>query len=88
MSSTLPMAAIFTRNKIIGWTSVLFSMQQWLSETPAQKETASSPAYFSVGMSLLAVGVAYMPLFLPPNMGGKAGMGAGTGTGAPAPAGS
>lgn len=76
---------IFTRNKIIGWTSVLFSVQQWLSETPAQKENSGSPAYFSVGMSLLAVGVAYMPLFLPPNMG-KAG--AGTGTGAPAPAGS
>ena len=78
---------IFTRNKIIGWTSVLFSMQQWLSETPAQKETASQPAYFGVGMSLLAVGVAYMPLFLPPQMG-KGGAAGGTGTGAPAAAGS
>lgn len=64
---------------------MLFSLQQWLSETPAQKEASGSPAYFSVGMSLLAVGVAYMPLFLPPTPG-KAGAG-GTGTGAPAPAG-
>ena len=78
---------IFTRNKMIGWTSVLFSIQQWLSETPAQKESSASPAYFSVGMSLLAVGVAYMPLFLPPQMG-KGGAAGGTGTGAPAAAGS
>ena len=51
------MAAIFTRNKMIGWTSVLFAVQAWLSETPAQKATSSSPAYFSVGMALLALGV-------------------------------
>ena len=77
---------IFTRNKMIGWTSVLFSIQTWLAETPAQKEAAGSPAYFSVGMSLLAVGVAYMPLFMPPT--GPKGPVGGTGTGAPAAAGS
>lgn len=57
MSSTLPMAAIFTRNKMIGWVSVLFATQSWLSETPQQKATASTPAYFSVGMAILALGV-------------------------------
>jgi hypothetical protein len=57
MSSTLPMAAIFTRNKMIGWTSVLFAIQSWLSETPSQRATTSTPAYFSVGMAVLSLGV-------------------------------
>ena len=73
---------IFTRNKMIGWTSVLFSIQTWLSETPAQKEKASTPGYFSVGTALLGLGVAYLPLFMPPP-GPKAAQG--TGTGAPGP---
>ncbi|GAB1740102.1 hypothetical protein NU219Hw_g5020t1 [Hortaea werneckii] len=82
MASTLPMAAMFTRNKLIGWTAVLFSIQGWLSETPDQKANASTPGYFSVGMALLSLGVAYMPLFLPPQ---SAKAGASTGTQAPPP---
>ncbi|GAB7359603.1 hypothetical protein MBLNU230_g6787t1 [Neophaeotheca triangularis] len=83
MASTLPMAAIFTRNKMIGWTAVIFSLQGWLSETPAQKAAASTPSYMSFGMALMSVGVAYMPLFMPPQ--GQKGMAGGTNTG-PVPA--
>ncbi|KAK4539850.1 hypothetical protein LTR36_010311 [Oleoguttula mirabilis] len=87
MASTLPMAAIFTRNKLIGWTAVLFSIQAWLSETPAQKAASSTPSYFSVGMSAMSVAVAYAPLFLPPTLtpgsGSAANAGTGTGTNAP-----
>ncbi|KAH0142542.1 hypothetical protein KCU67_g13981, partial [Aureobasidium melanogenum] len=32
--STLPMAAIFTRNKMIGWVAVIIAVQNWLGETP------------------------------------------------------
>ncbi|WPH01429.1 Hypothetical protein R9X50_00427500 [Acrodontium crateriforme] len=81
MASTLPMAAIFTRNKMIGWTSVIVALQQWLSETSTQKANASSPAYLSVGMALLSVAVSYLPLFMPPQANVNA---VGTGTGAPA----
>ncbi|KAK5164340.1 uncharacterized protein LTR77_010036 [Saxophila tyrrhenica] len=84
MSSTLPMAAIFTRNKMIGWTSVMVSVQGWLSETPAQKEKAGTPAYFSVGMAVLALGLAYMPLFMPP-AAGRGGQGSGTAAPGPVP---
>ncbi|ORY11540.1 translation initiation factor SUI1 [Clohesyomyces aquaticus] len=55
MASTLPMAAIFTRNKMIGWTSVIFALQSWLAETPEQKRTSSTPAYFSVGMAFMSL---------------------------------
>ena len=47
---------------MIGWTSVLFATQSWLSETPSQRSTSGTPAYFSVGMAVLAVGVVSGPL--------------------------
>ncbi|OGM45949.1 hypothetical protein ABOM_005260 [Aspergillus bombycis] len=55
MTSTMPMAAMFTRNRMIGWVSFVFSLQNWLGETPDQKSTASTPAYMSVFMSLMAL---------------------------------
>jgi len=79
MASTLPMAAMFTRNKLIGWAAVIMAIQAFLSETPAQKKNASTPTIFSVFMSLVALGVAYMPLFMPPQIRGR-----GTETEAPA----
>ncbi|KAF7717269.1 Uncharacterized protein PECH_007547 [Penicillium ucsense] len=62
MSSTLPMAAMFMRNRV----SFVFSLQTWLGESPEQKKTAATPAYMSVFMSLMALVVTYFPLFLPP----------------------
>ncbi|KAF4624817.1 hypothetical protein G7Y89_g13354 [Cudoniella acicularis] len=66
LGSTLPMAAMFTRNKFIGWASVVFAIQNWLGESAETRKTASQPAYFSVGMSLMALAVTYLPMFLPP----------------------
>ncbi|KAJ9236474.1 hypothetical protein DTO169E5_5746 [Paecilomyces variotii] len=66
MSSTMPMAAMFTRNRMIGWVSLVFSLQTWLAESPEQRKTASTPTYMSVFMSLMALVVTYFPLFLPP----------------------
>ncbi|CAN9179046.1 translation initiation factor [Alternaria burnsii] len=59
LSSTLPMAAIFTRNKMIGWVAVVFAIQSWLAETPEQKRTSSTPAYFQVGMSIMSLLVSH-----------------------------
>ncbi|TGO46744.1 hypothetical protein BOTNAR_0568g00050 [Botryotinia narcissicola] len=93
LGSTLPMAAMFTRNKLIGWyvntmnriyihlyveddaggymliykrASVLFAIQNWLGESPETRKTSSQPAYFSVGMSFMALVITYLPMFLPP----------------------
>ncbi|KAH9889252.1 hypothetical protein F4778DRAFT_785801 [Xylariomycetidae sp. FL2044] len=80
LSSTLPMAAIFTRNRYVGWASVVFSVQSWLGESEDASKSASTPGYFQVGMSVMALGVTYLPMFLPqpPNQRG-------TGTDAAAP---
>jgi hypothetical protein len=66
LSSTLPMAAMFMRNKFIGWAAVVYSMQTWLSESEEQRKKAGTPGYFNVMMAVLALGVSYLPLFLPP----------------------
>jgi len=82
MSSTMPMAAMFTRNKMIGWTAMVFAVQSWLSETSEQKKNPDrTPAYLGVGMSLMAVAMCYLPLFMPPPP-----ISGGTGTEAPAAA--
>ncbi|KAF2279549.1 uncharacterized protein EI97DRAFT_370119 [Westerdykella ornata] len=62
MASTLPMAAIFTRNKV----AVVFAVQSWLAESAEQKRTSTTPGYFSVGMAFMSLLVGYMPLLLPP----------------------
>ncbi|KAJ4140131.1 hypothetical protein NW768_001484 [Fusarium equiseti] len=80
MSTTLPMAAMFTRNKLVGWASVVFSIQSWLGESEDSKKNSATPGYFSVGMSIMALVVTYLPIFLPP-VGGKQA----SGTEAPAP---
>ncbi|KAJ8125764.1 hypothetical protein O1611_g7873 [Lasiodiplodia mahajangana] len=66
LSSTMPMAAIFTRNRYIGWAAVVFSMQSWLGESEATTQSTSTPGYFSVGMSIMALLVTYLPIFMPP----------------------
>jgi len=81
MSSTLPMVAIVTRNKMLGWTALVFSVQSYLSETPAKAKASATPGYFSILMAFMALGVSYMPLFIPPVPNR-----AGTGTGPPAAA--
>ncbi|CCF38026.1 hypothetical protein CH063_09227 [Colletotrichum higginsianum] len=81
LSSTLPMAAMLTRNKFIGWASVVFSIQTWLGESEETKKSSATPGYFSVGMSIMGLAVSYLPLFLPPPVP----RGAATGTGPAAP---
>ncbi|KAI1245784.1 hypothetical protein MGN70_012678 [Eutypa lata] len=84
LSSTLPMAAIFTRNRYIGWASVVFSLQSWLGESEETTKTTATPGYFTVGMSLMALGVTYLPLFLPPTPGARGATGTAPAAAAPA----
>ncbi|KZZ93251.1 putative protein family UPF0139 [Moelleriella libera RCEF 2490] len=85
ISSTLPMAAMFTRNRYIGWAAVVFAVQSWLGESEDAKKTSSAPGVMSVLMSVMALGVTYMPLFFPPTRGGAAAGGSGTEPAAPVP---
>ncbi|KAL2209106.1 hypothetical protein CC79DRAFT_1332333 [Sarocladium strictum] len=66
ISTTLPMAAMFMRNKFVGWAALVFSVQNWLGESEDSKKKAATSGIFSVGMSALALAVNYMPMFIPP----------------------
>ena len=81
LSSTLPMAAIFMRNRYVGWASLVYSVQNWLGESEESQKNQGMPGYFSVGMSLMSLVVNYLPIFLPPPPGPYGG----SPTDAPAP---
>ncbi|KAM7209645.1 protein Asterix [Naviculisporaceae sp. PSN 640] len=66
IASTLPMAAIFMRNRYVGWAAFVFSIQTWLGESEESKKSSSTPGYFSVGMAFMSLIVTYLPIFLPP----------------------
>ncbi|KAG9778262.1 hypothetical protein KCU88_g4343, partial [Aureobasidium melanogenum] len=57
LTSTMPMAAMFTRNRMLGWFSLLTALLNWLGETPAQRQSSATPGYMSFGMAALAVAV-------------------------------
>lgn len=48
ISTTMPMMAMFTRNKMLGWVAFVFAIQSWLGETPESRKQASTPSYFGV----------------------------------------
>ncbi|KAF2153073.1 hypothetical protein K461DRAFT_277871 [Myriangium duriaei CBS 260.36] len=81
LGSTLPMAAIFLRSKMIGWVAVTFAIQTWLAESPDKK--ASTSGIYQVGMAFMSLGVSYMSLFLPPT---PSAVPTGAGAASPAPA--
>ncbi|KAI6247257.1 hypothetical protein HI914_04262 [Erysiphe necator] len=72
LGNTLPMAAMFTRNKFVGWASVIFAIQNWLGESTESKKATGQPAIFTVGMSSMFfrtenyLDSTYLPMFLPP----------------------
>ncbi|KAK9321134.1 hypothetical protein V1517DRAFT_327312 [Lipomyces orientalis] len=65
MSSTLPMVAMFFRNKLIGWSALLITIQSWLNETEASNSDSSQPGWLKVVMSFAGLMVCYMDLFFP-----------------------
>ncbi|KAF2757520.1 hypothetical protein EJ05DRAFT_476770 [Pseudovirgaria hyperparasitica] len=67
---------------MIGWVALVLSLQGYLAEASGSGSSGSSATsgIFGVGMSVMALGVCYMQLFMPQ----PAGFGQqGTGTGAP-----
>ena len=81
VTTALPMAAMFTRQRMIGWASVIFAIQSWLNESPTTTITGKQPALFGVAMAMLGLaivsaraaaahgavltGQTYMPIFFP-----------------------
>ncbi|CAK7240310.1 MAG: hypothetical protein STHCBS139747_001748 [Sporothrix thermara] len=72
MSSIMPMAAMLSRNRYVGWGAVGYSVLSWLGESEEARTNSSTSGIFSVGMSLMALVVTYLPMLLPPPNGNPA----------------
>ena len=57
VASSMPIMAMFARNKFIAWTGVVVTLQHWLAETPKTKASARQPASFSFFMSMMGLAV-------------------------------
>ncbi|KAK9448093.1 uncharacterized protein V1518DRAFT_334347 [Limtongia smithiae] len=64
VATGLPMIAMFLKIKIVGWASLLITLQSWLNET-ADSTGDGQPAWFKVIMSLAGLFVCYMDLLFP-----------------------
>ncbi|KAI0461067.1 hypothetical protein LJB42_001397 [Komagataella kurtzmanii] len=75
VGSTLPMAAMFLRNKVVSWSALFIALQAYLNEPrfkPQNKDGPSQPGLMTVGFALLAVLTSYTDVLFPtPGVGKK-----------------
>lgn len=69
MSQSLPMAAMFMRNKLMSWASVFLAIQTYLSE-PINKPASSSdqalqPPLLRLAFAVIALATCYIEFFFP-----------------------
>ncbi|KAI9795481.1 MAG: Eukaryotic translation initiation factor eIF-1 [Piccolia ochrophora] len=50
-ANSIDVSQMFTRNKMIAWTAVLFALQTWLAETSERKKTEGSGGLFAIAMA-------------------------------------
>ncbi|CAN6596259.1 hypothetical protein TRVA0_001S02498 [Trichomonascus vanleenenianus] len=66
-SSTLPLAAMFMRNKLLAWAAVFTAIQSFLNEPINKKAGDSQPAWITLMTALIGLLTCYMD-FVMPNM--------------------
>lgn len=64
MTSSLPLAAMFLRNKVLSWASFFTTLQAWLNEPKTIKSDAQ-PAWLSVLMAVVSILSCYVDLIFP-----------------------
>ncbi|KAG5367913.1 hypothetical protein CJU90_0094 [Yarrowia sp. C11] len=68
ITTSLPMAAMFLRNKLMSWTALFTAITAYMNEPlikPTQSDGASQPAWLSVLVSLVGLFTCYMDLAFP-----------------------
>lgn len=68
VAQSLPMAAMFMRNRMLSWTAVLLAVQLWLNE-PRHKQPdddkAQQPAILRVTFAVMSLLMCYAELVIP-----------------------
>ncbi|KAG7665618.1 uncharacterized protein J8A68_000824 [[Candida] subhashii] len=69
MAQSLPMAAMFMRNKILSWSAVFLAIQSYLNDPinapPAEDGSTSTPASLRVIFALVSLVTCYMDVIFP-----------------------
>lgn len=67
VSQTLPITAMFLKNKLIGWASLFVAVQSVLNEpsNSSKEEGADQPAFLKIVLAMVSVLVNYLDLFFP-----------------------
>lgn len=67
IAQSLPMAAMFLKNKMLSWSALFLAVQSFLSE-PYNSETAkegSQPPLLRILFAFISVAICYMDLIFP-----------------------
>ncbi|KGU22567.1 hypothetical protein MGS_04622 [Candida albicans P78042] len=67
IAQSLPMAAMFMRNKVLSWSALFLTVQSYLNE-PINKPDAddgSQPPFVKIVFALVSVLTCYMDVFFP-----------------------
>lgn len=69
ISQTLPMAAMFMRNKLMSWSAIFLAIQSYLSEPinkpTSGKESGAQPPLLRVLFALISLSTCYLDIFFP-----------------------
>ncbi|EGW30355.1 uncharacterized protein SPAPADRAFT_143493 [Spathaspora passalidarum NRRL Y-27907] len=69
VAQSLPMAAMFMRNKILSWSSVFIAVQAWLNEPinapKSDNDNPQQPALLKITFAIVALLTCYMDVFFP-----------------------
>jgi hypothetical protein len=63
-SNTLPLAAMFLRNKILSWAALFTALQVYLNEPPVRGKDAQ-PAWITLVTSVIGLVTCYMDFVIP-----------------------
>ncbi|CDO57224.1 similar to Saccharomyces cerevisiae YPR063C ER-localized protein of unknown function [Geotrichum candidum] len=64
MTSSMPLAAMFLRNKVLSWAAFFTTLQAWLNE-PSTIKTDAQPAWLSVVLAVVGILSCYVDLVFP-----------------------
>ncbi|KAI5964508.1 hypothetical protein KGF57_001000 [Candida theae] len=68
LSQSLPMAAMFMRNKMLSWASVFLSIQSYLNEPinkPAEEDQGQQSPALRIAFAVIALITCYMDIVFP-----------------------
>ena len=73
LSQTLPMVAMFMKNKALSWLAVFFALQTYLTEpinkAPSNKDAAAQPPFLRFAFGIVSLCMCYLDFFFPATSG-------------------